>query len=220
MKKRFFVLLRAIAFVGCVCTTGCVHLEQEIRLDKGNTGSFSISFNVPKYVYTALKEFEDSPDNLQFIRFFDPRQGTEYFPRNEGFKIKQYRVYERRNHVHVQIEGKITDLHRAFQSKKLGDFLLIDNPDNTHRLKLKFELLKKPTARGEQSAGSIANAQQAEDLKSLTSGMKLSLKIHVPKAIRSTTAPVKKKKIAEWVFDPAIDDGFLYAPPKVTVWYE
>ena len=206
--------LIAILLLTCI---SCIHLEQEILITGSNSGAFKINFAVPINLYhTLVNDAKGRSGSGILSTYLDPKLGSEFYSEKSGLKLSQYRVYERGSNLNVLIEGEIFDLQKACISKTLGDFSLLKVDDGTRLLKVNFDSVTAAL----QDIITEDFDKPREELKELVAGIKLSLTIKVTTEIISTSAPIKDEDVAQWVFDPEVDDQFLFTPPELYVEYK
>ncbi len=205
LQKLHTGLLSIVLIIGA----GCVHFEEIIEIKENNTGSFQYNLSIPVDIYQSVKSKNIENNPYSIFQFFDPKLGSNYFASESSLSLDRYRVYERKDRIYAKINGTISNLRNALDSKKLGNFSLITgSEDNLSILGLRlvdnsnFFQINNDTAKKEK-------------IKELLEGAILSLKIIVPNKIVDTSGKVKSKKTVLWVFDTNKNDDFLKTKPDI-----
>ena len=206
-----------IFFLTIVC--GCIHLEQSIQITEKNSGIFKINFAIPVELYKTLAPTNSGSEEMLLSRYFDPTFGTSIYSEANGFRLNQFRVYERGDTLNVLIEGEILDLQRAINSKLLGDFSLVTKGHGNLLLSLKLDIHQSLHTEWNSTVSAEKRFERKEQLKEMIAGMRLSLTIQVPHEIIKSSAPLVNTNTVQWVFDPADNDQFLFNPPEIYVEY-
>jgi hypothetical protein len=182
--------------------TGCVHLDQSIRLGSNNTGDFSINARIPSNAIEAL-------DGKATFPWLSPRAGTGTFPKSEGFRITKYRVYELEGYHHLKVIGELTDAKKALASGKLGHFSWVDS-GNAGIIRL-----RKPD---DYPTG--AKQPDQRKLRQLLDDFRIRLTIELPAKPTATTAHTKDDRIVTWSFDNKGSLDFVHSFPDVSAAYK
>lgn len=182
--------------------TGCVQLDQSIRLGSNNTGDFSINARIPSNAIKAL-------DGKATFPWLSPRAGTSTFPKSEGFRITRYRVYELDGFHHLKITGELTDAKKALASGKLGHFSWVHSDDAG------IIRLRKPT---DFPIGATQPDQRK--LRRLLEDFRIKLTIELPAKPSATTADAKDGNTVSWTFDNKGSLDFVHSFPDVSAAYK
>ncbi len=216
-KPRAFPRGIAGVIVACLIPllNGCIVLDQEIEITGEKHGVFRISVVLPASVYHHYRDRANGAGETHPAFFLDPTHGREYFPEKEGFRVTHYRVFEQDDRAYVRIEGRITDLQRAFASGKLGDFMYSRRDDGTWLLQL--NLAESTRVGGADQANIEADVNE---MREILDGLQLTLKIIVPREIVDTSATQRDKRAVQWTFDTRKNDAFLRNPPRLYVYFQ
>ena len=191
-----------LPLVSLLVFTGCVQLEQTIKLGTNNTGEFSIDGRFPSDLVTAL-------DGKNKLSWLDAKAGTEQFPSDDGFRITRYRVYELNGFHHLKITGDLTDARKALASGKLGNFTWVRSDDAG------ITRLKAPA---DYPADTSQPAPRA--LRKLLADFRVKLTIELPAKPTATTAHEKDGRTVTWTFDNAGNLDFAHRFPDVSAAYK
>jgi len=101
----------------------------------------------------------------------------------------------------MNIDFDFKDVSKLEDTPVFENVSIIKNADGNYVITSKMD---------NDNMGGDAGAEQMKAMLPMLSGMRISIKINTPNAIVSTTAPIKSKDSAEWVFDVDKDpDSFL-----------
>jgi len=93
---------------------------------------------------------------------------------------------------YMNIDFDFKDVSKLEDTPVFENVSIIKNADGNYVITSKMD---------NDNMGGDAGAEQMKAMLPMLSGMRISIKINTPNAIVSTTAPIKSKDSAEWVFD-------------------
>ncbi|OVE81888.1 hypothetical protein BVY04_02255 [bacterium M21] len=132
--KRLVVIL---AIATLLLASSCIELQQEITINKDNSGTFQIFLAIPTKTVAALGPQKET---IPFLRFLDPAKGAAHFSDIPEIKITKYRVFEHNERNYVTIMGKMTDAKKVLETGKLGTFTFTKTKDKATQLELVTKL--------------------------------------------------------------------------------
>lgn len=194
---------------------GCIHLEQRVQINPNGSGVVTYEYSVAEDVFAALAAGHlaigswQSPPAAGLSWFASERAVNEHFTAPE-FEVQLYRTSRRDGRRAVRIVLLTPSLQRALDTGKLGDFRLARTPEGNWRF------ASQPPAG--PAAAKPSEAEVAR-LRALCDDLWLRLEVSTPAPILDTTAKDRRERQAVWLFDPATDDSFLRARPRIELVY-
>jgi hypothetical protein len=199
---------------------GCVHLDQEIHIEKGGSGKILYHYSVESAKLGTIADGQATIEEWQGFAPASERKGLHWFFNEDavrryfsgtGMQVERFRPYSGRGRRHVEIRVTVDNAAEALATGKFGAFILEPTPAGTRRFRA--DLPGEPAKEGDADVGEL------EKLRALCSGLRLGLRVVVPGKVLRTTAPSKTRTSAEWLFDVEQDPAFLLAPPKIELEY-
>ncbi len=163
-------------------------MQQKIALKANNTGSVELHLSLPLTIWTQFIRGNDTPYHANYRWFFDVETGSAAFRKIPGFALRQYRVFELNDRIHVQVHGDLRDARTALAHPSLGSF-------NLERQNQQLILTRELPHAGELHAG-----DSTMDWKELTTDLRLNLSISAPGTIVESTATSIANNTAGWSF--------------------
>ncbi|MDX9979455.1 MAG: hypothetical protein RBU25_05320 [Lentisphaeria bacterium] len=195
---------------------GCIHLEQRVQINPNGSGVVTYEYSVAEDVFATLAAGHlaigswQSPPAAGLSWFASERAVNEHFTAPE-FEVQLYRASRRDGRRAVRIVVLAPNLQQALDTGKLGDFRLARTPEGNWR----FASLPP----GGPPAVKPSEAEVAR-LRALCDDLWLRLEVSTPGPVLATTAKDRRERQAVWLFDPATDDSFLRARPRIELVYQ
>jgi hypothetical protein len=207
MKKWIWVL----SLVAIVALTGCIKMEQDITLNKDGSGN--VKFVCGKSEQTikhmeAMSQKNKSEDGAEAdddnpFEFNEEEIKKEFEAmQDQGITLNSVKTTKEDGWQYMNIDFDFEDVTKLDDTSDFENVTIMKNADGNYVISSKM---------GSDYMGGDEGAElMCEYLIPVLSGMRIAIKINTPNAIISTTAPIKSKDSAEWVFDVDKDpDSFL-----------
>ncbi|MDP8214862.1 MAG: hypothetical protein RAO92_08800 [Candidatus Euphemobacter frigidus] len=200
MKRWAWVLslLMVVAF------SGCIKMEQDITLNKDGSGSVEFMYAMSEQTINQMKAMaqmgkqegeEAELDDNQFE--FDEAKVKSKFEamKEQGIVLKNVETTTKGGWKYMNIAFDFKDISKLNDAEAMGDspITITKNADGNYVITSKMS--------GDEMGGGEADTEQMKAMLPMLAGMRVAMKIHTPGAIISTTAPIKGKDTAEWIFD-------------------
>ena len=205
-------LLAAVVLVG---TSGCVHLEQTIQIKPNGAARFTYHYSVAEDTLETIaaghrtiegwQGGQPGPGLTDLNWLFNAAAAERHFA-GHGIKLKRHRTYTKGGRRHVELALSATDVGRALDSGKFGEFSLTRT--ETGEFRFHAHLVAEPEPQE-------LTPEQLNRLRALCDDLWLSFSVEVPTRILETTATRVDGKRATWVFDPAQSADFLVQTPVI-----
>ncbi|MCJ8328834.1 MAG: hypothetical protein MJH11_02450 [Lentisphaeria bacterium] len=166
-------LCQFFSLVLVLLSCSCIELYQELEFTKDNAGKFKLKLSVSDVIYSNFVL------GSKLDHYFDRKKGEALFKKSGVFIFNKYTVFNHENKKHLQIEGEISDMKKAMESKILGEFLY------------KFES-------GQKTVRLVFPKSKASKVD-----LKLEMKIKVNGKITKCNAEKQGKKEASWIVNEA-----------------
>ncbi len=209
MKKWIWVL----SLVAVIALSGCLKMEQDITLNKDGSGNVKFVYGMSEQTIKqmeAMKEMSKSmaeegaeaEDDNDFE--FDVDKVKEGFKEMEaqGITLNSATTTKKDGWEYMNIDFDFKDVSKLDDTPVFENVSIIKNADGNYVITSKMD--------NNDMGGGDAGAEQMKAMLPMLSGMRIAIKINTPNPIVSTTATIKTKNSAEWVFDVDKDpDSFL-----------
>ena len=209
MKKWIW----ALSLVAIIALTGCLKMEQDITLNKDGSGNVKFVYGMSEQTIKQMesmkemsksmaKEGEEAEDDNDFEFDVDKvKKGFEEM-KAQGITLNSATVTTEDGWTYMNIDFDFKDVSKLDDTPVFKNVSIIKNADGNYVITSKMD--------SNNMGGGDAGAEQMKAMLPMLSGMRIAIKINTPNAIISTTAPIKTKNSAEWVFDVDKDpDSFL-----------
>jgi len=199
----------------CLSLTGCMHLEQRLRVARDGTVTAFYHYSFPEERLPTITAGQQVIDKWQGLRgrklehlnwVFNEELARKTFG-GHGMSLDKYVVYSRDGRRHVELACTAGDGIAALRAGRFGDFALVAADDGN--MALRVNLPEEPGA-----DGGLATAELAQ-LRELCEGLRLRFEVTVPTRVLSATGTVTGKDTATWEFDAARDASFLEKQPVI-----
>jgi len=209
---------RARAALAALClflAGGCVHLEQEIRINRNGAGTVKYHYSVAAELVEALANGQRTIEKWQGLspgtdpaglNWFLSKSAAEQHFSGSGITLERYRTLEKGGRRHVWVTVFVKDMRRGLGTGKFGSFSLKRVEDG----EVLFAADLAP-----EGAGAPLSVEELSRLRELCSDLRLALTVKAPSRIMTTSAPAFSGTSATWVFDPAEDVSCLRRPPVI-----
>lgn len=200
----------------CMICGGCIHLEQEIRINPDGSAAVSYHYSVPETDLPALATGRRIIDEWQGCEvaggenWFTNRTAVENHFAANGAELQVYRNYSRAGRRHVELVVFTHNAAEGLNSGLFGTFELLETPDGSVLFRATPPLLSQEPATDDVTAA----------IKALAGDLRIVFSVRTPRPIVSSTAPEVHDQVARWVFDAAENDAFLTRIPPVHVIYQ
>jgi len=210
MKNWIWVL----SLVAVIALTGCLKMEQDITLNKDGSGNVKFVYGMSEQTIKqmeAMKEMsksmgeegaEPAEDDNDFEFDVDKvKKGFEEM-KEQGITLNSATTTKEDGWQYMNINFDFKDVSKLDDTPVFENVSIIKNADGNYVITSKMD--------NDNMGGGDAGAEQMKAMLPMLSGMRIAIKINTPNAIVSTTAPIKSKDSAKWLFDVDKDpDSFL-----------
>jgi len=206
MKKLIWVL----TLVSMIALTGCIKMEQDITLNKNGSGNVKFVYGMSDQTLKqmeAMKQMSQSEDGAEDeddnpFEFNEDEVKKEFEAmKDQGITLNSVKTTKKDGWQYMNIDFDFKDVTKLDDTPVFENVTIIKNAEGNYVVSSKMD---------SDDMGGDAGAEQMKAMLPMLSGMRIAIKINTPNAIISTTAPIKSKDSAEWVFDVDKDpDSFL-----------
>jgi len=206
MKKLIWVL----TLVSMIALTGCIKMEQDITLNKNGSGNVKFVYGMSDQTIKqmeAMKQMSQSEDGAEDeddnpFEFNEDEVKKEFEAmKDQGITLNSVKTTKKDGWQYMNIDFDFKDVTKLDDTPVFENVTIIKNAEGNYVVSSKMD---------SDDMGGDAGAEQMKAMLPMLSGMRIAIKINTPNAIISTTAPIKSKDSAEWVFDVDKDpDSFL-----------
>ena len=200
MKKWVWVL----SLVAVIALTGCIKMEQDITLNKDGSGNVKFVYGMSEQTIKqmdAMKEMSKSmaeegaeaEDDNQFEFNEDEVKKEFEAMKDQGITLNSAKTTTADGWKYMNIDFDFKDVSKLDDTPVFENVSIIKNADGNYVITSKMD--------SNDMGGGDEGAEQMKAMLPMLSGMRIAIKINTPNAIISTTAPIKSKDSAEWVFD-------------------
>ena len=209
MKKIVWVM----SVFALLALCGCLKMEQEVTLNKDGSGEVDIMYAMSEQTVQQLKAMSEMAEqsggevtSTQDSFEFDEAKVKKKFDalKDEGITLKKVKSETKGGWKYMYITADFKDISKL---KKMDEFddssmTITKNADGNY-------VIDSGMSQGEMGEG-MDNPEQMKAMLPMLAGMRIVMKFNTPGKIIETTAPIKDKKSAEWVFDVDKDpDTFM-----------
>ncbi|MEA1928288.1 MAG: hypothetical protein U9N73_08770 [Candidatus Auribacterota bacterium] len=201
MKKWIWVL----SLVAAIALSGCIKMEQDITLNKDGSGNVKFVYGMSEQTIKqmeAMKEMSKSmaeegaeapEDDNQFE--FDEDEVRKEFEamKEQGITLNSVKSTKKDGWQYMNIDFDFKDVSKLDDTPVFENVSIIKNAEGNYVITSLMD--------NDKMGGGEAEKEQMKAMLPMLSGMRIAIKINTPNAIISTTAPIKSKDSAEWVFD-------------------
>jgi len=203
-------LIWIFSLVAIIALTGCIKMEQDITLNKDGSGNVKFVYGMSEQTLKQMEamkqmsqseEGEDADDDNPFE--FDEEEVKKEFEamKEQGITLNSVKTTKEGGWQYMNIDFDFKDVTKLEDTSVFENVTIIKNADGNYVVSSKMD---------SDDMGGDEGAEQMKAMLPMLSGMRIAIKINTPNAIISTTAPIKSKDSAEWVFDVDKDpDSFL-----------
>jgi len=198
------------SLVAIVALTGCIKMEQDITLNKDGSGNVKFVYGMSEQTIKqmeAMKQMSQSEDGAEDeddnpFEFNEDEVKKEFEAMKEqGITLNSVKTTKKDGWQYMNIDFDFKDVTKLDDTPVFENVTIIKNAEGNYVVSSKMD---------SDDMGGDAGAEQMKAMLPMLSGMRIAIKINTPNAIISTTAPIKSKDSAEWVFDVDKDpDSFL-----------
>ena len=198
------------SLVAIIALTGCIKMEQDITLNKDGSGNVKFVYGMSEQTITqmeAMKQMSKSEDGAEAdddnpFEFNEDEVKKEFKAMKEqGITLNSAETTKKDGWQYMNIDFDFKDVTKLEDTSVFENVTIIKNAEGNYIVSSKMD---------SDDMGGDAGAEQMKAMLPMLSGMRIAIKINTPNAIISTTAPIKSKDSAEWVFDVDKDpDSFL-----------
>jgi len=198
------------SLVAIVALTGCIKMEQDITLNKDGSGNVKFVYGMSEQTLKqmeAMKQMSQSEDGAEAdddnpFEFNEDEVKKEFEAmKDQGITLNSVKTTKEDGWQYMNIDFDFKDVTKLEDTSVFENVTIIKNADGNYVVSSKMD---------NDDMGGDAGAEQMKAMLPMLSGMRIAIKINTPNAIISTTAPIKSKDSAEWVFDVDKDpDSFL-----------
>ncbi len=206
MKKWIWIF----SLVAIIALTGCIKMEQDITLNKDGSGNVKFVYGMSEQTITqmeAMKQMSKSEDGAEAdddnpFEFNEDEVKKEFEAmKDQGITLNSVKTTKEDGWQYMNIDFDFKDVTKLEDTSVFENVTIIKNAEGNYVVSSKMD---------SDDMGGDAGAEQMKAMLPMLSGMRIAIKINTPNAIISTTAPIKSKDSAEWVFDVDKDpDSFL-----------
>ena len=198
------------SLVAIIALTGCIKMEQDITLNKDGSGNVKFVYGMSEQTITqmeAMKQMSKSEDGAEAdddnpFEFNEDEVKKEFEAmKDQGITLNSVKTTKEDGWQYMNIDFDFKDVTKLEDTSVFENVTIIKNDEGNYVVSSKMD---------SDDMGGDAGAEQMKAMLPMLSGMRIAIKINTPNAIISTTAPIKSKDSAEWVFDVDKDpDSFL-----------
>ncbi len=212
MRKWIWIMGLVLA----VALTGCIKVDQVITLNKDGSGNVKLTYGMSEQSIKQMEAMadmskqmaeqqgEEAPEDEKPFEFDEDEIAQDFKDlAEEGITLNSVDVEEKDGWKYVNVDFDFADIGKLDSTDMFDDnpITLAKNADGNYVI----------TA--DMSGGDMGGDQNKEQMKAMLpmfKGMRIAMKLKTPTDIISTTAPIKEKQSAQWVFDVDEDpDSFL-----------
>lgn len=210
MKKWVWVF----SLVAVIALTGCIKMEQDITLNKDGSGNVKFVYGMSEQTISQMKAMQEMSKSMgeeggepadedNPFKFDEDEVKREFEAmKDQGITLNSVKTTKKDGWQYMNIDFDFKDVSKLDDTPVFENVSIIKNADGNYVITSKMD--------NNNMGGGDAGAEQMKAMLPMLSGMRISIKINTPNAIISTTAPIKDKNSAEWVFDVDEDpDSFL-----------
>lgn len=210
MKKWIWVL----SLVAVIALTGCIKMEQDITLNKDGSGNVKFVYGMNEQTINQMKAMQEMSKNMgeeggepadddNPFEFDEAKIKKEFEDlKEQGITLNSVKTTEKDGWTYMNIDFDFEDVSKLTNTDVLENVSITKNAEGNYVITSKMD--------GNDMGGEDANTEQMRAMLPMLAGMRIAIKINTPTSIISTTAPIKTKDSAEWVFDVDKDpDNFL-----------
>ena len=203
-------LIWIFSLVAIIALTGCIKMEQDITLNKDGSGNVKFVYGMSEQTLKqmeAMKQMSQSEDGAEAdddnpFEFNEDEVKKEFEAmKDQGITLNSVKTTKEDGWQYMNIDFDFKDVTKLEDTSVFENVTIIKNADGNYVVSSKMD---------SDDMGGDEGAEQMKAMLPMLSGMRIAIKINTPNAIISTTAPIKSKNSAEWVFDVDKDpDSFL-----------
>lgn len=204
MKRWVWVL----SLVMVVALTGCIKMEQDITLNKDGSGNVTFMYGMSEQTINQMKamaemgksmgeqEGVEAPDDDNPFEFDVDKVKKKFEAmKDKGISLKSVKTSTKDGWKYMNISFDFKDIALMNEAEVMGEspLTITKNADGNYVITSRMS--------GDDMGAGEAGEEQMKAMLPMLAGMRIAVKVNTPGAIISTTAPVKGKNFAEWVFD-------------------
>lgn len=201
MKGAKWVLSLLVIFGLC----GCVKVDQEITLNKDGSGRVSMMYAMSEQSIQQMEAMAEmmaqqggegsQSDSLNF----DQAKVEKEFEglKDKGIKLKSVKSEVKDGWRYIYIVFNFQDISRLKDTSlfKDSEMTITKNADGN------YVISSVVSGQGMGPGGENKMEDIPPQMMAMFQGMRIAMKFNTPGTIIETTAPIKGKKSAAWVFD-------------------
>lgn len=207
MKKWVWVM----SVFALLALCGCLKMEQEVTLNKDGSGQIDMMYAMSEQTVQQMKAMSEMAEqsggevtSTQDSFEFDEAKVKEKYGalKDKGITLKSVKSETRGGWKYMYVKADFKDISKLKEVEGFDKITITKNADGNYVIDSGMSQ--------DDMGGGMDNPEQMKAMLPMLAGMRITMKFNTPGKIIETTAPIKGKNSAEWVYDVDKDpDTFM-----------